>query len=259
MIYECGVFSDPGGDWLVIVAETGAGTHPAQSAVTYAHLLFTQFEVQLFVGIGGSRKSEAPLGSVVASNHVYMPYGGKYAEGALSNRPRTFQVDPRLVQIAMKVCRDKIWTTRIRGPEGGNLPSHDACRMDFPPIGLVAPIASLEAVLADPDSELAGLIAEGYGDTCVVEMEGYGAVYAASRERVPSIVVRGVSDLIQDKSPETDAKRQPVAACHAAAFTFEMLSHWAQAFPRAEPHGTRRDSGIEVRWISTEGQPCSTC
>ena len=28
----------------------------------------------------------------------------------------------------------------------------------------------------------------------------------------------------------------PVAACHAAAFAFEMLSHWAQAFLSIEPH-----------------------
>jgi nucleoside phosphorylase len=237
MIYECGVFSDPGEDWLVVVTETGPGNHAALSAVTYAHVLFSQFEVQILVGIGGSLKSEdAPIGSVVVSDHVYMPYGGKFAEGTRSGRPRTFPVDQRLIQVARKVCRDKIWPTRIRAPEDGSLPSTDAYPTDFPPIGLVAPIASVEAVLADPQSELAELIADDYGDTRVVEMEGYGAVYAASRERVPSILVRGVSDLTWDKSPETDAARQPVAACHAAAFAFEMLSHWTRAFPAMEPH-----------------------
>ena len=80
--------------------------------------------------------------------------------------------------------------------------------------------------MADPESELEALIADGYDDTCVVEMEGYGAVYAASHENVPSIVVRGVSDMTKNKSPEKDAELQPVAACHAAAFAFEMLSNW---------------------------------
>ena len=168
-----------------------------------------------------------------------MPYSGKYTEGGRSNRPRTFQVDQRLVQIAKKVSRDKEWPTRIRDPEGGSLPPPEAYPMDSPPIGLVAPVASLEAVLADPESELAELISEGYDDACVVEMEGYGAVYAASQERVPSILVRGVSDITRDKSPETDAERQPVAACHAAAFAFEMLSHWAQAFPSVDPYAPR--------------------
>src|SRR5712692_7505693 len=60
-IYECGVFSDVGQEWLVVVAETGAGTHPALSAVTNAHMLLGEFEVQILVGIGGSRKADAPI------------------------------------------------------------------------------------------------------------------------------------------------------------------------------------------------------
>ncbi len=127
--------------------------------------------------------------------------------------------------------RDGAWPARIRAPHKGTLPTEGAYPFALPPIGHVAPIASTEAVLDDPDSELEALIADGYGDTCVVEMEGYGAVFAASQERTPSIVIRGVSDMTQGKSYQADAERQPVAACHAAAFAFEMLSHWAQLNP----------------------------
>ena len=169
-VYECGVFSDLGNDWLVVVIETGPGTHAAQSAVTHANILFPNFEVQILVGIGGSRKSDAPLGSVVASDYVYMPYSAKYSDGRRSSRPRTFQVDQRLIGIAKKVRRDKIWPHRIRDPDNGRLPPIDAYPMDLPPVGLIAPIASVEAVLADPESELEALIADGYDDTCVVEM-----------------------------------------------------------------------------------------
>ena len=230
-VYECGVFSDLGNDWLVVVIETGPGTHAAHSAVTDANSLFPNFEVQIVVGIGGSRKSDAPLGSVVASDHVYTPYSAKYSDGRRSGRPRTFPVDPRLIGIARKVRRDNIWPNRIRDPDNGRPPQIDAYPMDWPPVGLIAPIASVEAVLADPGSELEALIADVCDDTCVVEMEGYGAVYASFEKSVPCIVVRGVSDMTQDKSPERDAERQPVAACHAAAFAFEMLSHWAQTYP----------------------------
>ena len=215
----------------MVVTETGQGTHAAQSAVTYANILFPSFEVQILVGIGGSRRSDAPIGSVVASDHVYMPYSAKYSDGKRRSRPRTFQVDQRLIGIAKKVRRDKLWPGRIRDPDDGKLPAIDVYPTALPPLGLVAPVASVEAVLADPESELEVLIADGYDDTCVVEMEGYGAVYAASHENVPSIVVRGVSDMTKDKSSETDAELQPVVACHAAAFAFEMLSHWAQAYP----------------------------
>lgn len=227
-IFECGSFAGPGQEWLVVVAETGAGTHPAQNVVSQAHNLFGEFEVQILVGIGGSRKRDAPIGSVVASDKVCMPYSGKAGRGGFTYRPVSFRADLRLINIARKVRRDRDWPRRIRPPLNGVLPPSDSYPVAYPPAGLVAPIASIEAVLDDPDSDLEALLAQGFSDTCVVEMEGYGAVYAAAAERTPSIVVRGVSDMTQDKSPEDDAKLQPIAACHAAAFGFEMLSHWGQ-------------------------------
>ena len=239
-VYECGVFSDSGKDWLVVVAETGQGTHPAQGTVTYANVMFPGFEVQILAGIGGSRKSEASIGSVVAADHVYMPYSAKYSGGRRLGRPREFQVDQRLVGIARKVCRDKTWPLRIRDHKDGKFRVIETDGAETVPRARVAPVASVEAVLDDPESELEALIADGYGDTCVVEMEGYGAVYAASQEQVPSIVVRGVSDMTRDKTPEADGEFQPVAASHAAAFAFEMLSHWAQVHP-ADTRGTPDD------------------
>ena len=256
-VYECGVFSDSGRDWLVVVTETGAGTHPAHSAVTYANMLFPDFEVQIFVGVGGSRKGDAPLGSVVASDHVYMPYGAKFAGGRRLRRPREFPVDSRLIGIAKKVRRDKIWPSRIRDPDGGKLPPRDAYPADLPPQGLVAPIASLEGPLADPESELEALLAEDFDDTCVVEMEGYGALYAASQEHIPSIVVRGVSDMTRDKSPEKDAEIQPVAACHAAAFAFEMLSHWGQVYPGNAMDASRAGASLELAEVGDGAVPGS--
>src|ERR1700719_4173612 len=56
-IYECGIFRGIGQDWLVVAAETGAGTHAAQNVVTVAHMHFSP-ELQIFVGVGGSRKEE---------------------------------------------------------------------------------------------------------------------------------------------------------------------------------------------------------
>ena len=57
-LYECYEYRCGGkiGDitaqgWLVIVAECGAGTHVAQSAVMYANQMFKPFEVILFIGI----------------------------------------------------------------------------------------------------------------------------------------------------------------------------------------------------------------
>lgn len=119
-------------------------------------------------------------------------------------------------------------------PAAPHAPPFDAYPVDYPPTGLVAPIASIEAVLDSPKSELEKLLAKGYSDTHIVEMEGYGAVYAASAEKTPSIVIRGVSDMRQKKSAGSDKILQPIAACHAAAFAFEMLSHFGQLYSAPE-------------------------
>lgn len=258
-VYECGVFTESGQEWLVVVTETGAGTHPAQSAVNYAHTMFGGFEVQILVGIGGSRKKDAPIGSVVASDHVYMPYSGKYGEHGFASRPRTFQVDGRLIGIAKKVRRDKTWKDRICDPHEGSIPARDsAYPVIYPPAGVVAPIASIEAVLDDDENELEAMLAKYYGDACVVEMEGYGAVYAASMERTPSILVRGVSDMAKKKTPEEDAIRQPIAACHAAAFAFEMLSHWTQLYAKPARDAPVASSPIQTISSSTVGPLASS-
>lgn len=235
-VYECGSFSDRGGEWLVVVAETGAGTHPAHNIASDAHVVFGSFEVQILVGIGGSRKEDAPIGSVVASDKIYWPYGGKVTAEGFLLRPTSFPLDARLIGLAKKVRRDGEWPTRIVAPRGGSLPAIESYPTQFPPEGLVAPIASIEAVLDYEKSELEQLLVRGYGDTHVVEMEGFGAVYAASAERTPSIVVRGVSDMRQKKSPGADKILQPVAAAHAAAFAFELLSHWGQLYAASAEH-----------------------
>ena len=232
-IYECGEFTGKAGSWLVVVAESGAGTHPAQSVVTSAHMDFENFfDVATFVGIAGSRKLEAPIGSVVVSNKLYFPYTGKYdIQRGFTSRPEAIPVDPRLVGHARKVERDGAWQSRIRPLLNGTLPEQGDYPQPYPPNALIAPIASIEAVSGDPDSELENLIALHYSDTLAIEMEGYGAANAAFRERTPLIVVRGISDTRGDKTPEKDVIHQPVAAAHAAAFAFELLDIWGKFQP----------------------------
>ena len=232
-ICECGCFRDPSGDWLVVAVESGRGNAQAQSAAGRARRGFSEFDVQLMVGVGGSLKQEeAPVGSVVASERVHLVRSAKHGDDGASSRPQAQEANPGLVQIARKVARDGEWPARVREPRGGGLPARDGGAYPgvWPPRALVAPIGSSDEVLADGESELAKWLRERYGDACIVEMEGYGAMFAASREGTPAIVLRGVSDLAaSDKTPERDALRQPVAACHAAAFGFEMLRHWAAA------------------------------
>ena len=59
-VYECGQFSGAGNDWLVVVAESGVGTHAAQSVVSFAHIDFDNFEVVIFVGIADPARRKLP-------------------------------------------------------------------------------------------------------------------------------------------------------------------------------------------------------
>ena len=228
-IFECGIFADGGENWLIVMGETRAGTHNAQQAVAMGHFAFRtlgKYELMIFVGVGGSRKKGAPLGSVVAADKVYYPYGGKFSGGVFSARPELRTMDYELINLAEKIARDEIWPRRIIPSKGGSVPGEDDYPIALPPGAKVAAIASVEAVLDDPKSPLEALLKSNYGDTHVVEMEGYGAVFAAATVRTPGMIIRGVSDMTQDKLEDEDEIYQPIAATHAAAFAFEMLSHW---------------------------------
>ena len=235
-VYETGRFSDANEEWLIIVSVTGAGTHPAEMAAIDAHHDFDKFDVQMVVGVAGSRKPTAPIGSVVAADQVYNPYSGKASEGTWSARPRAIPANYRLVELARKVCRNKRWLERVSGrPELKRTPpERDSTGVD--PIAQVAPIVSTEAVVDDRESDLEELIASSYGDSHAVEMEGYGAQFAAHRKETPGIIVRGISDMVEGKSADEDAMNQPIAARRAAAFAFELLSEWGRAYP-AEVEG----------------------
>jgi nucleoside phosphorylase len=44
-------------------------------------------------------------------------------------------------------------------------------------------------------------------------------------ERVRSLNIRGISDLLDDKVQADHQNYQPLAAAHAASFAFELLEH----------------------------------
>ncbi len=235
-LYECyeyrcggkiGDFTAQG--WLVIVAECGAGTHVAQSAVMYANQMFKPFEVILFIGIAASRKKDIVIGSVIASDRIYYPLVGKYENGQFHNRPRQHNVGGPLKLIATQVIREGGWTSRILPLRGGAVPSEEKYPKPFPPTAKLAAIVTVEAVSADLLSELEKNIDEHYQDAHALEMEGYGAALAAEKAKTPIIVIRGISDMRAGKNPEDDAVFQPVAAMHAAAFGIRLLDQWSES------------------------------
>jgi len=194
-IFEFGRFSGTSRDWLVVVGESGAGNHQSQGMVSTAINEFGDLDLIVFVGVAATRKKQdAPIGSVVAGNHVYLASVGKYENGDFFSRSRVFQVDTRLQGLARKIARDEHWHERLRPPYGGIMPTDANYPQPFPPTAVVAPIVSVEAVSADLNSVLEQQITQSCQDATALEMEGYGAAYAAHLERVPTIIIRGISD-----------------------------------------------------------------
>ncbi|HVF06344.1 MAG TPA: FxSxx-COOH system tetratricopeptide repeat protein [Frankiaceae bacterium] len=207
--YALGSLDGTNVSWTVVVGETRAGNVSAAIHVGRAIEVFAP-DVLLFVGVAGGVK-DLQLGDIVAADAVHGYETGKDSDAFLP-RGRTDRPPNRLVRHAMVVRNAATWVDRIQ-------PSPPTRR----PIALVGPIAAGEKVVASTRSATYDLLRRSYSDVVAVEMEGSGFLQAAYEYDAPALVVRGISDLLDDKVPAADEVWQPVAARHAAAFAVELL------------------------------------
>jgi tetratricopeptide (TPR) repeat protein/nucleoside phosphorylase len=209
-IFEVGTFNDGARSWTVAVAQVGAGNVSAGIETERAIARFAP-DVAILVGVAGGLK-DLRLGDVVAASRVYGYESGRAAKQFLP-RPEVGRSTHQLVQRARAVARDINWFRRIDVMVGG------------PPQALIAPIAAGEKVVADTTAKTYQFLRANYSDAVAVEMEGRGFLEATyANGDLPAIIVRGVSDLIDEKGKSDAAGFQAVAARNAAAFAFEVLA-----------------------------------
>ncbi len=224
-IADLGVFESDGTTVSVAIIETGPGNVHASTA-TSAALRDMCPETVVMIGIAGGVK-DVDIGDVVASRKVYWVESGKVAaeknEGAAGQvfdrtRPDFGPVSNKLVQTARGVVANGTW--RRRGPSG------DAKRLSGEQArALVSPLAIVEKVVADGQSTLAITIRHSFSDAVALAMEDFGVLQSVAQlESASSISIRGISDMLNDKSSTEEQGGQNLAAANAAAFAFELLA-----------------------------------
>lgn len=224
-LYEHSHFTGRHSTWRVILAQSGQGNVSAALHTDRAWAAF-QPDVMLLVGVAGGLR-DVRKGDVVAADIVY---GYEEARSAARSSPRikTTPSSYHLVQRARATARKGMWIDRLRTP------------FPTPPKAFVAPIASGEKIVAARRGTAYSILRKNCGDALAVEKEGYGFLTAThAHHTAQATVIRGISDLLTDKTQPDDGHWQPIAARNAAAFAFELLD------------GTSwHDNPIQTRWFA---------
>ena len=218
-VYHWGTFPGMHLAWRVAVAEIGMGgataALEAEKAISFFHA-----QIALFVGIAGGLK-DVRRGDVVAATKVYAYEAGKSAQ-CFEPRPELGHPSHALEQRARAEAHHDEWLARLNG----------SCPNPTPRV-FVGALAAGEKVLSSKQSSLSLLLKNTYGDALAIEMEGHGFLYAVRvNHAVHGLVIRGISDLIDDKLAADASGAQAIAAQHAAAFAFQVLAKFT--LPRSD-------------------------
>ncbi|WP_051326253.1 hypothetical protein [Glycomyces tenuis] len=197
--------------WRLVIALTSRLNEYTSAAVERA-IGTWEPQILLLVGVAGGRR-DAAVGDVIAATKVYGYESGRDTDSGFQARVDALRCSNMLDQRAHRVSADTVWTDRL------DLEPDQAAPQVFH-----RPLASGNKVITGSASATADLISRTCDDAQGIDMEGYGAMVAASNNSgVEAMVVRGVSDLIDDKSKAADRTRQPLAARHAAAFALALI------------------------------------
>lgn len=222
----------PGSDCRVVLGMTSKGNNPAAVLAERAMQRFDPAAV-LFVGVAGALRDKVRLGDVVMATHVYAYHGGTSDDDGLRARPRVWETEHGLGQIAGHVSRACEWRP----------PVEDGERSPEVHFGV---IAAGEVVLNSRTSHEAETLHNHYNDALAIEMESAGVAQAGHHNGVPVGIVRGVSDRADGtKNAATDENSQPRAAANAAAFATRLATelineqeHTGMGKHRNDQHGT---------------------
>lgn len=197
----------------VVLATTGEGVVKAGVIAERAIAEFSP-AAMLFAGIAGALAEDLALGDVVVATRTYAYHGGREEKDGFKGRPRVWEADYSLEQLARRVERGGNWGRFLRNGARDPLPA-----VHF------RPIAVGDVVLNAPGGPVTDLLNRNFNDAAAIETESAGAAQAAHLNLgMPMITVRGISDHANGEKDITDtAGWRQIAAENAAAFALGLI------------------------------------
>jgi nucleoside phosphorylase len=209
-LYEKGFFKTKLGNLSIVLQQTGARNSSIALATERIIELYNP-KIIFLVGVAGGVKDVA-IGDIVVAKKAYAYESGKETVGGFKSRPEVYSFTSTLQDVALSVSRKEVWERRT-----GRGKNNYKC--------LIGAIASGDKVIATQKTALYTFLKTTYNDTLAVDMEasGFGEVFQRHLH-IKFLCIRGISDLLDDKSKSDDSGSQVLASENVAAFTFELIS-----------------------------------
>jgi len=189
--------STVGGKRVAAVQATDMGMAAAACAVS-ALLLKFRPRLLAMCGIAGGFSDAVAIGNLVVANPAWDYTRGKYKDGKFQREPNQVPLNPVLKNLcASEGLKEAVQGLRRQWP--GGTPPKAASDLK------VGPMASGGAVI--DDTEWLRQIREQHRKVIALDMEAYAVMLAGRmvlEREVPTLVVKGISDLADGTKDDTD-------------------------------------------------------
>lgn len=219
----------------VIVARTDQ-TNINAAIETERAIAHFEPEYVFFAGVAGGLK-DVKVGDIVIGRDVYGYERGKAQENNFKPRPQFGASTYALERLAGQYAKSTDWERR-RG---------ELLNPEFAPVisTYTGTIASGEKVDASIASDLHKFLKQNTSHALGIEMEGLGFLEVCRmRPLVKTLLLRGISDLVDDKGQMDGKGSQPYASGNVAAFLFGLLEQLDFSDSMIKP--TREKKLVEI-------------
>lgn len=213
--YHRGIFASPLGNIDIVVGRTGQ-TNINAALETERALESYHPSHAFYVGVAGGLK-DVEIGDIVIGSDVIGFERGKAEEGGFKPRPQFGASSYDLERAANSFAISSSWKEIAASLRDARF---------APEISVLSgTIASGEKVDASCKSDLHKYIKTNASHALAIEMEGLGFLRVCiTRPSVKSLLLRGISDLVNDKREMDGKGSQAYASQNVAAFLFGLIT-----------------------------------